>query len=240
MESSSYVSLSGQLALDKRMESIAQNIANANTPGYRAAGVQFSTIVSNTAPVETAFAATGGNFINEEHGGMTQTGSPLDIAVQGNGYFSYESPQGVFYSRDGRLTATSEGQLASLSGHPILDSGGGQIVVDPQGGPISIAKNGTIVQDGNLRGRVGIFTVDAAAGFTRFENSGIIPRTEAEAITTFTGDGVLQGYLEQSNVNPITEMVRMIQVTRAFEATSNLAERAHEAEKAAIQAFAAR
>jgi flagellar basal-body rod protein FlgF len=240
METSSYVSLSGQLALEKRMETIAQNIANANTPGYRATGVQFSSIISRTSPAETAFAATGASFVNEESGGLTQTGSPLDLAVQGDGYFAYESPQGVFYSRDGRLTATAEGQLASLSGHPILDSGGGQIVIDPQGGPISVAKNGAITQDGNLRGRIGIFSVDTTAGFTRFENSGIIPQNEAEAITTFSSDGVMQGYLEQSNVNPITEMVRMIQVTRAFEATSNLAERAHDAERAAIQAFAAR
>ncbi len=238
METSSYVSLSGQLALERRMETIAQNIANATTPGYRAGGVQFSSLLSRVAPEPTEFASTGKNFMVEQSGGFMQTDNPLDVAIQGDAFLSFEGPQGVFYSRDGRLTVSSEGQLMSVAGNPVLDAGGGQLAINPTGGQVSIGRNGSITQDGTLRGTLGMFKINTNDGFARVENSGVIPTREAEAISSFAANGVMQGYIEQSNVNPITEMVRLIQVTRNFEAASNLAERAQDAEKAAIQAFA--
>jgi flagellar basal-body rod protein FlgF len=240
METSSYVALSGQLALEKRMETIAQNIANAATPGYRANGVQFSTVTSRTAPHETAFASTGANFASMAAGGMTKTDGPLDLAVQGNGFFAFEGAQGTFYARDGRLTVAPDGLLTSLNAQPVLDSGGGQIIVNPADGPVTIARNGTVMQGGVPRGIIGLFQIDLSAGFARVENSGLVPVAAAEPVTSFTNDGIVQGYIEGSNVNPVNEMVRLIQVSRAFEAISNMSERAHDAEKSALQALASR
>ncbi|NJM28847.1 MAG: flagellar basal-body rod protein FlgF [Rhizobiales bacterium] len=240
MDTGIYVSLSGQLTMEKRLETIAQNIANATTAGYRASGVDFSTIVSHVSPLATEFSSTGENFVNEQSGGFRKTGGTLDVAVQGNGYLSFESPQGVFFSRDGRLTMQPDGQLASVAGHPVLDGGGGPVIVDPQGGPLTIGRDGSILQNGSRRGVLGLFAIDLRDGFSRFENSGLIPVQEPELMTSFTANGFLQGYIEESNVNPINEMVRLIEVTRAFEGISALSERAQDAQRAAIQALASR
>ena len=238
METSVYVALSGQMAQAKRMETIAQNIANANTIGYRASGVQFESLSSRTGKFQTEFSSTGENFISQQAGGFTKTGGPLDVAVQGDGYLAYEGPSGTFYSRDGRIVMTPDGQLTSINGHPLLDAGGANMTVDPRGGPITISRTGGVLQDGTQRGTIGLFEIDVSAGFTRFENSGIIPAADAQAINTFARNGVMQGYLEESNVNAVNEMVRMIQVSRAFESISNLSDRAQEAERTAIQTLA--
>jgi flagellar basal-body rod protein FlgF len=240
MDTGIYVSLSGQLAMEKRLETIAQNIANANTAGYRASGIDFSSIVSRMSPLPTDFASTGENFIDEQSGGFRKTGGSLDVAVQGTGYLSFETPQGVFYSRDGRLSMQPDGRLVSVSGYPVLDSSGGQVLIDPRGGPPTIGHNGAVFQDGARRGQLGLFKVSLDDGYVRFENSGIIPKREAELVTSFANNRILQGYIEESNVNPINEMVRLIEVTRAFESIAALSERAQDAQRAAIQALASR
>jgi flagellar basal-body rod protein FlgF len=240
MDTGIYVSLSGQLAMEKRLETIAQNIANATTAGYRASGVDFASIVSRISPVPTNFSSTGENYVDEHSGGFRKTGGPLDVAIQGNGYLSFESPQGVFYSRDGRLTMQPDGQLTSVTGYPVLDAGGGAVSADPQGGPLTISRDGSILQDGVRRGSLGLFVLNLQEGFSRFENSGLVPATDAEAVTSFTTNGVLQGYIEESNVNPINELVRLIEVTRNFESISALTERAQDAQRAALQVLASR
>ncbi len=240
MESGLYVSLSGQLAFERRLETIAHNIANASTPGFRSSGVTFGSITSNIASANTQFSSTGKNFVLQSSGGMKRTEGQLDIAVQGNGFLQFESPSGIYYSRDGRLSMLPDGQLVSLTGHPVLDAGGAPVALDPRAGEVTIARDGSVFQDGSKRGAIGLVVVDFSNGFTRTETSGFRTNVEAQPVTNFLDSGVLQGYLEESNVNPITEMVRMIEVTRAFESVTALSERAYDAEKAAIQALASR
>lgn len=235
MDTSIYVGLSGQMALDQRMSTIAQNIANANTVGYRAGGVDFATIISNTPTHETAFVSEGKNHMSELSGGFTRSGNPLDVAVQGNGFLGIQSPSGTYYSRDGRLSLNAGGQLVNTSGHNLLDSGGSPIQLDPSAGAVTINKDGTIFQSGKRFGQIGLFSVDTRAGFRRVENSGVVPVTTPEPISDHSSSGILQGFVEESNVNAVTEMVRLIQVTRAFEAASSLTDKASEAQRNAIQ-----
>jgi flagellar basal-body rod protein FlgF len=238
METSVYVALSGQMAQAKRMETIAQNIANSNTVGYRASGVQFKSLISQTSKFQTEFSSPGENYISEQSGGFDKTGGQLDIAIQGNGYLAFDGPARPFYSRDGRIMMTSDGQLASISGYPLLDSGGSTIAVNPKGGPITISRTGVVLQDGAQRGAIGMFEIDISGGYSRFENSGIVPLAEPQAIVAFEKSGILQGYLEGSNVNAINEMVRMIEVSRAFESITSLSDLAQDVERSAIQTLA--
>jgi flagellar basal-body rod protein FlgF len=240
METSAYVSLSGQLALEQRMATIAQNIANASTTGYRASGVNFATVISTSSPYETAFSSPGKNHISEAVGGYAKTGNPLDVAVQGQSYLAMQSGNQIYYSRDGRLTLAPDGQLKNPSGHAVLDSGGAPVSIEPGGGEITIAKDGGVYQNGSRKATIGLFSIDTASGFQRFENSGIIPRSPAEAVADFSREGLVQGFVEESNVNPITEMVRLIQVTRAFESLSTMSDKAQEAERNAIQILGSR
>ncbi len=234
MENSTYVAMSGQLALDKRMAALAQNIANARTAGYRAQIVDFKSVLSHAGASSTAFASASKDYVSEESGGLIQTKSPLDVAVKGNGYLAFQSSTGTYYSRDGRLTLSADGKLLNAAGDPLLDSGGGFIQVDPSNSDLSIGSNGALMQGGVRKGQIGLFAVDLNKGFQRSGPSGFIPKSDPTPITSFTEDGVLQGYYEDSNVNPATSMTTLIEITRAFEAASNLNDKASDAQKSAI------
>jgi flagellar basal-body rod protein FlgF len=235
MQTSTYVALSGQLALDRRMQALAQNIANARTSGYRSEVLDFNSLMSTTGSHETAFASPGKTHINSESGGLSLTKNPLDLAAKGDGFFAYQSTSGTYYSRDGRLLLASDGRLLNTAGEPVLDSGGAPLQLDPRIPDIAISNTGVVTQAGLRKGQIGLYKINLETGFARHGSAGFLPKTEAEAVTDFSRDGVLQGYIEESNVNPAMEMARLIQITRAFEAVSALSERTNEAEKSAIE-----
>jgi flagellar basal-body rod protein FlgF len=237
MEIGSYIALSGQLALERRMETLAGNVANANTPGFRSGQVRFGSIIAALGQGGTAFSATGEDMLNLEAGGMTNTGNPLDIAINGTGFFAFESQQGLHYSRDGRLKIASNGEVQNLDGHRLLGSSGSPLLVDPSLGSISVTKDGSLSQAGRIVGQVGLFAVDASQGFTRRGSAGIVPAAEPELLTDYARNNIAQGFVEGSNVNPVTEMVKLIEVTRAFESASSFAEKSSEAERNAIEAL---
>jgi flagellar basal-body rod protein FlgF len=240
MEISTYVALSGQLALEKRMATLAHNIANANTAGFKAGMVDFKTVLTSAGRDSTAFAAMGADGLDMSAGGLTQTGNPLDLAVAGEAAFSFQSPQGVYYSRDGRLSLSPDGRLQNLAGHSILDPSSAPVILDPAAGEATLGRDGRIIQAGNTVGQIGVFSVDTTAGFERIGSSGFMPATPPEAVTDFVGNGVVQGFVEGSNVNTVTEMVNLIQVSRAFEAASTFADRAMDAERNALETIGGR
>lgn len=240
MATGSFVALSGQLALDARLSTIANNIANARTVGYRANGVNFNPLVSNTQDFDTVFASTGKNHVNMSAGGFTRTGNPLDVAVHGDGFLAYTGPNGTYYSKDGRLTMTETGELVNVLGQPVQDVGGSAITVNPNGGKIDISNDGGVYQGGQRVGQIGLFAINLNSGYTRVEGSGLVPVAQAEQLTDFSNNSVVQGFIEEANVNPITEMVKLIQVTRAFEAASTYADKVLENETDAIKTLGAR
>jgi flagellar basal-body rod protein FlgF len=240
MEVSSYVALSGQLTLEQRMATLAGNIANANTPGFKAGTVNFKTLMTNVGAGGSAFAAISENALNMSTGGMTHTSNPLDLATSGGAVFAFQSPQGTYYSNDGRLTIAPDGQLQNLQGHSLLDASNSPLSLNPSAGEASIGRDGSIAQNGKVVGQVGLFMLNLSEGFNRFGSSGIVPKAQAEPVSDFTSYGVLQGYIEGSNVNSVTEMVNLIEVSRAFEAASTFADKAMEAERNAIEALGSR
>ena len=221
MQNSLYVSLSGQVALERRLETIANNVANMNTVGFRADGVTFAAELARVGDNRVAFAAAGSDYISRLNGGVTKTDNPLDIAVQGDGWFGIRTPSGIAYTRDGRMQMTEAGNLETLNGYPVLDAGGAPIILDSSAGPPTIAGDGMINQNGKQVGAVGLFAIDNSAKLTRADNSAVIPDKPAVPILDFTQDGVIQGYVEGSNVDPIREMTKLIAVTRAFDGVSN-------------------
>jgi flagellar basal-body rod protein FlgF len=240
MEVSSYVALSGQIALEHRMSTLAGNIANANTPGFKAGSVDFKTLMTNAGAGGSAFATAGAATLDMSSGGTTHTSNPLDLATSGGAVLAYQSPQGTYYSRDGRLTISPDGQLLNLQGHSILDSSNSPLSIDPTAGEATFAHDGSIVQGGKVVGQVGLFLMNLSEGFNRFGSSGIVPVSQPEPVSDFTNFGILQGYVEGSNVNSVTEMVNLIEVTRAFEAMSTFADKAMEAERNAIETLGSR
>ena len=217
MEPALSVALSAQVSLDKRLDSIAQNIANMTTAGYRAEGVRFEAQLSGSGEAAVAFASSGDSYIVRDAGSLTQTGNPLDVGVQGDAWFAIATPEGPVFTRDGRMRMTENGDLETLNGHKVLDAGFAPIQIDPNAGPPTIARDGMITQGGAQLGAIGLFRIDPAATLVRYENSGVIPSVRAEAVLDFAGNGVVQGFSEGSNVNPILEINKLIEVSRAFE-----------------------
>lgn len=221
MQSGLYVALSAQVALQRRVDTIAHNVANAATAGFRAEEVRFETLLSEVTPEPVSFASMGGSYLSRRTGPVTQTGNPLDIAVKGDAFLSIQTPAGQAYTRDGRLSITQDGRLQTLAGYPVLDVGGAPVEVNPAAGPPEIANDGTLTQNGQRVGVIGLFALPDGAKLTRFENSGVIPDQPAIPVLEFTVNGILQGYSEGSNVNQVAEMSRLIFVSRAFDAVAS-------------------
>lgn len=235
MLSSYYVSLSSQLALDKRMSTIAMNVANANTVGFRAAGVAFETTLSKSGPSQTAYASTGKDFISTVQGPITKTDNPLDIAVQGTGWLAIRTPNGVAYTRDGRLKMLQTGELQTVEGFPVLDAGNAPITLDPTQGLPMISRDGMINQGTNQVGALGLFSIDPNAALTRGPNSSVIPSTPATPILEFSVNGVSQGFLEGANVNPMTELTKLISASRSFDNVTSMYDTLDSAQQNAIR-----
>lgn len=221
MPSSLYVALAGQVSMNRRLETIANNLANMTTPGYRAEEVKFETLLSKTRAQSVAFPTSGETYISRRPGPMTYTGNPLDVAAEGNHWFALQTPDGTVYTRDGRLKMNEVGELQSVAGYPVLDPGGAPIRVDPQAGPIVIGDDGSIMQDDRQVGGLGVFQLPDNAKLSRYENSGVMSDQPGVLPQDPVGAGVRQGYIEGANVNPIMEMTRLIAVTRAFEMASS-------------------
>ena len=225
MQSGLYVALSGQVALERRLQTIASNVANMNTAGYRADGVSFEAQMAKTGDVTVAFAGSGAGYISRRTGGISRTDNPLDVAVRGDAWLGVKTPAGTVYTRDGRMTIQESGQLTTLNGYPVLDAGGAPILLDASAGAPDIAGDGMISQNGVQVGALGLFSIDDDARLKRYDNSGVIPDKPATAVLDFTSNGIVQGFVEGSNVNPIMEMTKLIAVTRAFDGINAASEK---------------
>jgi flagellar basal-body rod protein FlgF len=220
MQSALYVALSAQVALEKRLNTVANNVANVNTGGFRADEVKFEEVLSTTAKEAVSFASSGENFISRRAGPMNKTDNPLDVAIQGDGWLAFNAPNGVAYTRDGRMKMSENGDLQTLNGYPVLDAGGAPIALDPRGGTPTITRDGAILQGDNQVGQLGLFTLGSNSKLTRFGNSGVFSSQPGAPVEDFNSHGLQQGYSEGSNVNPILEMTKMIAVQRSFESAA--------------------
>ncbi len=235
MQSGLYVTLSAQVALDRRLTTIAANVANQGTPGYRAEEIEFKTLLSKAGDTPVAFASQGSSFISRRAGVPIKTDNPLDVAVQGEGWLALQTPDGTVYTKDGRMRMLETGALVSVDGFPVLDAGNTAILLAPDGGPPAIAQDGMITQNGHQIGAIGIFSLDASAPLKRYSNSGVMSDKPATPELDFAHNGVAQGYIEGANINPVLEMAKLIMVSRAFESVASATEGSETSLKDAIK-----
>jgi flagellar basal-body rod protein FlgF len=235
MQSQPYVTLSAQLTLERRMNSVAINVANINTVGYRASGVSFHTYVAPSGEDSVAYATPGEDYISRTQGPLIKTDNPLDIAVQGQGWFAIETPAGTAYTRDGRMRLQPNGALQTVNGYAVLDAGGAPLQVDPAGGPLVIAKDGMLNQNGRQLGAIGLYLIPEGTNFQRFDNSSVLPDKPAVPVLQYDTNGVIQGHLEGSNVNPILEMAKLMTISRAVESISNASQSSESTFKDAVK-----
>jgi flagellar basal-body rod protein FlgF len=220
MQSALYVSLSAQVAMEKRLATIAHNVANIATGGFRADEVKFEELLTRAGKDPVSFASSGQSYISRQTGPLNKTDNPLDVAIQGEAWFAYEGSSGPVYTRDGRFSMNENGDLVTVDGSAVLDSGGAPITLDPALGPPVIGRDGTITQGGNQVGILGLFNLDSRSHLTRYGNSGVMSSIPGEVVQDFTSNGIQQGFSEGSNVNPILELTKMIALQRNFESAA--------------------
>jgi len=240
MQNPVYVAVSGQLSLARRMEVIARNMANINTPGFRAEALKFDTLLSPVAENNNAkvnFATAGKSYITTDRGPVIQTGNALDIAARGDSYFSLQTPVGQVYTRDGRMQMTEDGALVSVLGYPLLDAGGAPLQLNPQNGAPRISADGNIYQKNVQVGAIGLFQFQPGTKLRYGPNSSVIPDREPVPVLDDPFNGVMQGFVENSNINGVVEMTRLIEVSRAFERVEAMLRQQEEISSKAIETF---
>jgi flagellar basal-body rod protein FlgF len=215
------VATSRLVAQQHAIDVIADNIANANTPGYRAERVQFSDwLTRQTAggapPGDRTIAYTQdrATWREQQAGTLTHTGNPFDLGVTSDGYFTVGTARGPRLTRDGRFGEMPDGTIADGAGNAVLDSNGRPIVLSPTDTQISIAGDGTLSSENGQLGKIGIVRPTdpmqlAAEGNTLF--------TSGSTTTPVTSPGLVQGSIEDSNVQPVMEMTRMMDTERQFQ-----------------------
>ena len=224
-----YPVLSGALAQEKRLEVITNNLANAATAGYKKDLPVFEGLMT-TAEGDVPLAGSGAEAVpvfgrlqriitDFSSGAIRITGEPLDVAIEGAGFFAVQTPDGVRYTRNGHFTRDAAGRLATAAGFPVLGSGG---PITLPAGTVSIAPDGRVSVSGGEAGTTPIeidliplyyFPKPDALQKTGGSLFQAAPGSAAPAV----GGRLRQGALEGSNVNPVEEMVAMIAVMRLYE-----------------------
>lgn len=235
MQTGYYVALSSQVALERRLNTLADNVANAGTVGFRAGEITFDDVLTGLTAKSISFVSSGVDTFNTKAGALSNTGNPFDFAVQGDAWFAVETPAGPVMTRDGRFTMLETGELVTLEGYPVLDAGGAPLVLDPLAGPPEASADGMLNQNGQPMGALGLFAFSPAPGAVRYGNSGFLPDAAPEPLVDMVDVGVVQGFIEQSNVNPVLEMMHLIQVQRTFEQVTALMRDSDTAQKEAIK-----
>ncbi len=243
MENTSIIALSKQAAIKRELGVIANNIANMNTTGFKTERLMF---------VEHLVRSRGGNKIGGERqsyvrdiatvrdfsdGALQQTGNSLDLAIKEDGYFVIGTPSGERYTRSGNFQLDQDGQLVTRTGNPVLSKEREPFFFSPEDRDIAIAMDGTISTENGTLGKLNIVKF-ANPHELKVVSGGLysstrVPQTDDTPV-------VLQGMLENSNVQPIVEMTRMIEASRAFESIKNFIEKEDARIKQMMDAYSQR
>jgi len=215
LDNTGYITLTRQSGLLREMRAVANNIANAATTGFRQEGVIFSEYVMGI-PDGASLSMGQGNVGNTSYvqGTLGQTGGSFDFALEGDGFFLVETPQGERLTRSGAFSPNAEGDLVTMNGYRVLDAGGAPVFVPSDVGKIEVAGDGTLSAGGNLIGQIGVVVPIEPTKMTR--EDGVLFKADEGYLPAETTT-VLQGFLESSNVDAITQLARMIEVQRAYE-----------------------
>lgn len=215
-----YLTVNRQLGLAAELDMIANNLANMHTAGFRREGLAFTEFVVSAQNGESvSMADLGARFVSELTGAFSVTGSRFDVAIEGEGYFAIETGEGVRLTRAGAFQISPEGLLVTPSGDEVLDQGQAPIPIPAEAKDILIATDGTVSSNGDPIAQLGVFTAPREL-ISRFGDTAfVVENDDFEAVAE---PRVRQGALEQSNVDPVLEIARMIEVTRAYETAQTL------------------
>jgi flagellar basal-body rod protein FlgF len=241
MENSGLIAISRQAVLRRSMDVIANNLANMNTTGFKGEKMMF---------VEHLVRSRGGEKIGGDRlafvrdiatardlseGDFKKTGNPLDLAIHGDGFFVVGTPGGERYTKNGNFQMDPTGQLVTRNGDPVLSDGGEPFFLSPEDTSIDIASDGTLSTENGVLGKL------ALVGFENRHDMHLVAGglySSRQQAVPVENPNVTQGMLESSNIQPIVEMTRMIEVHRSYESIKSFVEREDERQKQMIREMA--
>ena len=225
VENTSLVGLSRQIVLRHKLDVVANNIANINTAGFKRQALEMTEYRMPVAQANTflrpdrihSFVEDWTTTTDFDAGSFDLTGSPYDVAIQGNGFFVVQTPDGERYTRAGNFQVDSTGQLVTPDGYPVL-ADGGPVVFGPTETDVVIGADGSISTNAGPRGRLSVVAFEdnrllEHVGENLFSGEGATPTAEIR---------IQQGAVELSNVKGVVEMTRLIEVTRSYESISRM------------------
>lgn len=222
MDNSVYIALSRQTALFRDLNVTANNIANVNTTGYQAEQLMFTDyLVNDGNKHKMAFTQDIASYRDTRSGGMHVTGNALDVALQGDGYFTVQTPQGNRYTRAGNFQLDGEGVLITQDGYPVLDAGNQQIQFEDEDRDIKVLSTGAIVVNGEERNTLGIVKFAKDQELERLSSTLYTSKSAPIAADNIV---VLNGVVENSNVQPVTELVKLTELSRSSSNTAKFIE----------------
>lgn len=236
MDTPGYVILSRLGAQLRATQVLANNLANADTPGFQAQRPIFASALQPQAGAPRSAAAYSidrATWRDTAPGPLTTTGNPLDVALRGEGFFAVETPEGEErYTRAGRFTLSPEGRLVDAEGNAVLDARGTPIAFGPGDTRIEIQGDGTIRSESGVIGQLRVVRFDSPQ---RLRAEGDRLFAAEEAPQPMERPGVVQGAVEGSNVRPVLEMVRMTEEVREFQNAVTFADREGDRLQSAVE-----
>jgi flagellar basal-body rod protein FlgF len=238
MENASYISLSRQAALWRQMEVVANNMANSNTPAFRGGQMMFKEYLVNTRSTDRAmggklsFVQDVGVLRDTREGPLTKTDNPLDFALHGDGYFEIETEGGMRFSRNGHFRLDQTGMLVNSQGFAVMDERDSPIIFAPNETRIEVSTDGTVSTE---NGRVAKMKVVKFANDQELRNAGDSLYETTQDPEQVQRPDIVQGMMEESNVQPVVEMTRMTSILRQYQGVQKMLDEEHERQIQAIQ-----
>ena len=246
MSGGMYLAAAGALVQQMRLEMLSNNVANINTIGYKADKSVFrvtpDTAAGGTVPTDpelptipaqplSPYAPPFLTVVDFSQGAIRRTGNPLDVAIDGDGFFSIQTPDGVQYTRQGTFTLNDQGTLVTQDGYPVLGEGG---EISLEEGTVEIDLEGAVYVDGDEVGRLQVTAFSDAGGLKKVGNGRFV-LTQSDTLGTRPENTALrQGHIEASNINAVQAMTEMIETSRAFEAYQKVIQSSDEATSKSI------
>ena len=231
MESPLIIALSRQLAIKREVELLANNLANSTTPGFKGEAMVFSEYVKQSPGGEPlSFVQDMGLARNMAQGQLKNSGNPLDLALDGDGWFVIRADSEDRYTRNGHFRLSQDGAMITSAGNPVLGVDGGPIVFTPDDTEIVFSSNGTVSANGESRGQLQIVAFEDLG--TLSKASGSLFRSTAESI--WSDASLAQGVIEESNVRPVVELTQLVKAMRSYQSAQKMVDAEHRRQRTAI------
>ena len=219
MDNSIYATLANQVALNDELSIVANNVANANTAGFKKGMQVMSNHIAKDKIANVKMPNDIASISDFTSGSLKQTGKTLDVAINGQGFFMIQTPNGVRYTRNGSFFTNSEGTLVDMQGNPVLSQDGAETVIPTHNESVFINKEGKVYNSDAEIGSIGIVDFSTPKLLRKTENGYFTSDIEANPADKYQ---LLQGFVEESNTNPIIETTKMIDLQKKFSISSTL------------------